>query len=250
MGIRRKIIIGFVSLALLVMGAGGVSLFELTRIEKNTRQILDAGNQTMKISRELLDGAEMQHLSLLHTYSTGNSSAGYDSMFLAGRKMFTDALELGRETRSEAISGIDDAFQNYERLTREYFTGSVDHETDWLRSDYWNAYLNLTTAVKEYMTGTEYDLGRQAENIEENAYRAITPSLVTLGVILLLLFVLLYFIDLYYIKPVVRMSGSLDGWVKYNTPFNPRFEGRDEAFELKENIEELIDRIKRAPKPE
>lgn len=250
MGIRRKIIIGFVSLALLVIGAGGVSFFELTRIEKNTRQILNAGNRNMNISRELLDGAEMQHFSLLHTYSTGNVFAGYDSLFLAGRKMFTDALESERESGNDSLNGIDSAFKNYERLTRGYFTGFGDHGTDWLRNDYWNAYLNLTTAIKDYMTTTEYDIGKRAENIEDNAYRAITPSLVTLGVILLLLFVLFYFIDLYYIKPVVKMSEALDGWVKYNTPFNPRFEGRDETFKLKENIGELIDRIKRSTKPE
>ncbi len=244
MGIRTKVTIGFVSLALLVMGAGAVSFFELTRIGKRTQQILDASNLNMTISRELLDGAEMQHMSLLHNYSTG-TAAGYDSLYLAGRRMFADGLEKGQEAGITVINVIGGAFDDYEMVAGAYFADSLHYDSNWLEADYWRAYMNLTSAIKEYMTGSEFNLGSQAERIEHNAYRAITPSLVTLGVILLLLFVLLFFIDIYYIKPVVKMNKSLDGFIKYHTPFNVSFEGKDEAFELKENIEELVDKVKR-----
>ncbi len=249
MGIRTKVTIGFVSLALLVMGAGAVSFFELTRIGKRTEQILEASTRNMTISRGLLDGAEMQHLSLLHNYSTG-TAAGYDSLYLAGRRMFAGALEKGREAGIEAMNVIGRAFDDYEKTAGNYFADSLNRKKEWLETDYWRSYMNLTSTVKEYMTGAEYNLGAQAERIEHNAYRAITPSLVTLAVILLLLFVLLYFIDIYYIRPVVKMNKSLGGFIKYHTPFVVTFEGKDEAFELKENIEELIDKLKRAPKAE
>ncbi len=245
MGIRTKITIGFASLGLLVMSAGTVSFFELTRIGKRTGLILEASNSNMTISRELLDGAEMQHISLLHSYSTGNTAAGRDSLYLAGQKMFIGALEKGRETGIAAMNPIGRAFDDYERITRSYFADGPDRENNWLEANYWRAYMNLTSAVKEYMTGAEYNLGTQAENIEHNAYRAITPILVTLAVILLLLFVLLFFIDFYYIKPVVKMNKSLEGFLKYNSPFRVTFEGKDEVFELKENIEELADKVKR-----
>ncbi len=245
MGLRKKIITGFVSLALLVMGAGAVSYFELTRIGNRTQQILDNGNRNMTISRELLDGAEMLHLSILHSYSTGAAAAGYDSLYLQGRRMFSDGLVKGRELGESDMDDIEKAFTDYETVTRSYFFDSLNYGNDWLSTNYWSAYMSLTSAVKEYMTGSEYNLGSQAERIEHSAYRAITPSLITLAVILLLLFVLLYFIDIYYIRPVVRMNKSLVGVIKYHTPFNVTFEGRDEVFELKENIDELIDQAKR-----
>ena len=115
-----------------------------------------------------------------------------------------------------------------------------------LRKSYWNTYLDLTSAIKEFMTRSEYTLGIRAETIEHAAYRAITPSLVTMGVILLLLFVLLYFIDLYYMKPVVKMNKGIGDWLKFRSPFNVSVEGKDETLELKENIEQLIDIAKKS----
>ena len=249
MGIRTKVTIGFVSLAALVMGAGAVSFFELTRIGNRTQQILDASTRNMTISRELLDGAELQHLSLLHNYTTG-TAAGYDSLYLAGRQMFAAGLEEGQEAGITEMNVIGRAFDDYEKVAGSYFADSMHYESNWLEADYWHAYTLLTSTVKEYMTGAEYNLGTQAERIEHNAYRAITPSLVTLGVIMLLLFVLLFFIDFYYIRPVVKMNESLDGFIKYHSPFNVTFEGKDEVSELKENIGELTDKVKRSAKPE
>ncbi len=246
MGIRRKVTIGFACLAALVAGSGAVSFFELQYIGAETRRILDDSNRNMTISRELLDGAEMLHLALLHDYTLGSLSGGNDSLYTAGRKLFADALAKGHEAGETAIDGIEAAYAGYEVVVRGYFTSGAYFESDWLKTNYWTAYMRLTDAIKEYMTGAEYNLGTHAAFLRHNAYRAITPSLVTLGVVLLLLVLLLYFIDIYYMKPVVAMNRSVEGWLSSGTPFNAKVDGRDETGELKENIMELIARIKRS----
>lgn len=239
MGIRKKVALGFICLGLLLAGSAAVSLFELDRIGKRTRQILEAGNISMDISRGMLDGAEMQNMSLMHGF--GPMSPGYDSLYVAGRTMFTDALARGREAEITAMDGIETAFTGYENLTSLYFSYPELFDREWLRTDYWESYTALTTAVKEYMTGSEHNLGVRAANIEHNAYRAITPSLVTTGVLMMLLFVLLYFIDFYYMRPVIALNRGIEGWLKFRSPFNVRAEGMDETSGLKENVEKLID---------
>lgn len=239
MGIRKKVALGFACLGLLLIGSGAVSFFELQRIGKRTQQILDDSNSNMAISRDLLDGAEMQHLSLLYSY--GRGAVGYDSLYLAGRKMLADALERARDEKKEGIDAVQTAFDTYEQVTRDYFFNEHDFESDWLKESYWNAYMKLTRTVKEFMTRSEQSLGIKAEKIEHAAYRAITPSLVTIGVLLLLLFVLLYFIDFYYMKPVVKMNKGIENWLKFRTPFNVGAESKDETLELRNNIEKLID---------
>ncbi len=246
MGIRRKVTIGFACLAALVAGAGVVSFFELRHIGTETRLILDESNRNMTISRELLDGAEMLHLALLHDYTVGSFNGGNDSLYTAGRRLFADALAKGHEAGQTAMDGIQAAYSRYEGVVREYFTSGAYFESDWLKTNYWTTYMRLTDAIKEYMTGAEYNLGTHAAVLRHNAYRAITPSLVTLGVVLLLLVLLLYFIDIYYMKPVVAMNRSVKGWLSSAAPFNAKVEGKDETGELKENIMELIARIKKS----
>jgi methyl-accepting chemotaxis protein len=243
MGIRKMVSLGFLCLGLLLVGAGVVSFFELNRVGKRTQQILEASNSNMAISRELLDGAEMQHLSLLNGYT--KQSVGYDSLYLAGRKMVNDALARAHKEGQEDLDAIEEAFDNYDRMTRNLFLEGQTYQSDWLLTTYWDAYTDMTTAIKEFMTDSEQTLAVRAGRIEQAAYRAITPSLVTTGVVLLLLFVLLYFIDFYYMKPVIKLNKGVAAWLKFRAPFNVTIEGRDETLELKNNIEQLIDVAKR-----
>jgi methyl-accepting chemotaxis protein len=243
MGIRKKVSLGFLCLGLLLVGAGVVSFFELNRVGKRTQQILEASNNNMATSRELLDGAEMQHLSLLNSYT--RQSVGYDSLYLTGRKMVADALDRARKEEEEDLDAVVEAFDKYDRMTRDLFLDGADIQSDFLLTTYWDAYMKLTTAIKEFMTNSEETLGIRAARIEHAAYRAITPSLVTTGVVLLLLFVLLYFIDFYYMKPVIKLNKGVAAWLKFRAPFNVTIEGRDETLELKNNIEQLIDTAKR-----
>lgn len=239
MGIRKKVALGFICLGLLLAGSAAVSLFELGRIGHRTRQILEAGNLNMAISHDLLDGAEMQNISFMHGF--GTAAAGYDSLYFAGWRMFKGALERGRAEGIVAMDGIEQAFTDYENLTGHYFSAPEFFDRRWLKTDYWKTYTAMTAAIKEYMSGSESNLGIRASNIEHNAYRAITPSLVTTAVLMLLLFVLLYFIDLYYMRPVIAINRGIAGWLKFRSPFRAAVEGRDETLELKENVEKLID---------
>jgi methyl-accepting chemotaxis protein len=131
-------------------------------------------------------------------------------------------------------------------MTRDLFLEEHDYQSDWLLTTYWDAYVELTTAIKEFMTNSEQRLAIRAGRIEQAAYRAITPSLVTTGVVLLLLFVLLYFIDFYYMRPVIKLNKGVAAWLKFRAPFNVTVEGRDETLQLKNNVEQLIEAAKRA----
>jgi hypothetical protein len=244
MGIRKKVSLGFLCLGLLLVGAGVVSFFELNRVGKRTQQILESSNSNMATSRQLLDGAEMQHLSLLNGYC--QQALGYDSLYLAGRKMLSDALDRTHKDGQEGLDAVELAFDNYDQMTLNLFSEGANYQSDWLLTTYWDAYVELTTAIKEFMSSSEQTLGIRAGRIEQAAYRAITPSLVTTGVVLLLLFVLLYFIDFYYMGPVIRLNKGVAGWLKFRAPFNVTIEGRDETLELKNNIEQLIEVAKRA----
>jgi HAMP domain-containing protein len=244
MGIRKKVSLGFLCLGLLLVGAGVVSFFELNRVGKRTQQILEASNSNMATSRDLLDGAEMQHLSLMNGYC--RQVVGYDSLYLAGRKMFADALDRAHKDGQDGLDAVEGAFDSYDRMTRNTFFDAPQYRSDWLLTTYWDSYTDLTTAIKEFMINSEETLAYRAGRIEQAAYRAITPSLVTTGVVLLLLLVLLYFIDFYYMRPVIKLNRGVAAWIKFRSPFNVAVEGRDETLELKNNIEQLIETAKRA----
>ena len=242
MGIRKKITIGFLILAMLLVFSGIVSFFQLSRIGAETQNILRLSQRNMELAREMLDAAEEQNFALLQMFMGENLD--YDTLFMEGKERFAIALD---NARAEGFTGLDSiaaAYQRYEESAKYYVLHSIEGDTEWFIDEYGTNYHRLTDAVKAYMTSSQNSLAPQALVIEKNAYRAITPSIITIGVMLLVVLMFLYFIDLYYVQPVVKINRSLGDYLSFNTPFNVQMEGKDETFELKEKIEELIAQLK------
>ncbi len=246
MGIRRKIIIGFLSLAALLVFSSVVSFFELGRVGTKAQQILTAGERSMELSSSMLDAAHDQNFAVLQTFITGQTV--YDTLFVAGRDNFASAL---REAEEQNLTGLDSlklAFEAYQKSSEMYMVKGFISDHEWLLGEYQSAYRRLIQEIKIYMTRSQNTLGPQARALETNAYRAITPSLITTGVMILIVLMFLYFIDLYFVLPVIKINRSLGDWLAYKVPFNVPLEGRDEPMQLKEKIEELISQIKNAKK--
>ena len=110
------------------------------------------------------------------------------------------------------------------------------------------AYHNLITAIREYMLSSQVALGPQAMAIRQNAYRAITPSVVTIGAILIIVLMLWYFLDMYGVKTVTKVNRSLGDYLQYKLPYNVKLNGNDEIEQLSDRIEELINRTEELDK--
>lgn len=115
MGIRGKVIVGFTILALLVAGAGAVSMLELRRIGNETQRIIEENNRNMAFCRELIEGANMVHIALADAgmpqteieteTETGAGGSGWfanstaDSLYNAGRLILAEGAIKDREQK-------------------------------------------------------------------------------------------------------------------------------------------------------
>lgn len=70
-------------------------------------------------------------------------------------------------------------------------------------------YGRLTSAIKNYMTSTQSSLAPRAEQMKKNAYRAVTPVLISLAVMIAIVLMLYYFMSVYCVNPILRMN---KGW--------------------------------------
>ena len=56
-GMRRRVTIGFGSIVCLLFFSGMVSLFELSRLSRDTDDILQTSKRNIELAREMLDAA-------------------------------------------------------------------------------------------------------------------------------------------------------------------------------------------------
>lgn len=114
----------------------------------------------------------------------------------------------------------------------------------WYTEEYEAVYLRLTAAVKAYMTSTQSSLAPRTEQMKKSAYRAVTPVLISLLVMIAVLVMFYYFMLIYCVNPIVRMNRSLGDYLAFKVPFTVKEECKDELLELKEKIESLINQLR------
>ncbi len=114
----------------------------------------------------------------------------------------------------------------------------------WYTEEYEAVYLRLTAAVKAYMTSTQSSLAPRTEQMKKSAYRAVTPVLISLLVMIAVLVMFYYFMLIYCVNPIVRMNRSLGDFLSFKVPFTVKEECKDELLELKEKIESLINQLR------
>jgi len=108
-------------------------------------------------------------------------------------------------------------------------------------------YRRLTTAIQNYMTSAQSSLAPRTEQLRKNAYRAVTPVLISLLVMIAIVLLLYYFMLLYCVNPVLRINRSLGDWLQFRIPYRPKDDMQDELKELNEKIDTLINLSKHNP---
>ncbi len=245
MGIRKRITIGFLSLALLLFFAGIISMFELDRLRNHAQEIIESSLQNTELSKQMLNAVQIQNRAILQMIILQQPVP--DSDYEAGVAKFNEAISAATVTvrdraELERIYAANDAYRD---IVNTHLTDpGHTRNTDWFLNTYLEAYYDLDTAIKEYMTSPQTSIATRTLLLEENAYKTITPSIITLCVAILIVLMFCFFIDLYYVKPILKINEGLRGYLDSHLPFNPTFDGGDELASLKTRIEELIGQIR------
>ena len=245
MGLKNKIRLGFLSLALLLFFSGIISYFELSRLSHSTHGMLGASFRNMELSKTMLDAVQDQNTALLQMIVSGSRNS--DSMLIVGRQKFDSSMREANVLIRD-LQGFDSIYAAnvaYNRIVDAYLSDSLHkNSVGWYVNIYETSYADLTTSIKNFMVSSQRIMDVKAQRLEDNAYRATMPGFIALLIGILIVVVFFYFINLYYISPVLKITDALKNYLNSKIPFKVNVEGRDEMFRLKESIEKLIDQQK------
>jgi len=241
-GIRRKIGIGFVILACLLLFASLISYFELSRLNRTTSELLENSLRDLSYSQRMLEAVGQQNDALaLSVYSGRADSLNTDSLFLDGRLSFEEAFfeAQAMDIHTNRLKRIEEAKIQYDMALVAPIADSAvryDHQ-------YKLAFYDLVLTVKDLMISSQNTIDQNTEKIQNNAYRAIMPGIITLAIAIVIILVFYILIDLYYIRPVLKVKRGLDNYLTLKAPYKIQIEGRDEVRELNDHIATLITMI-------
>ena len=276
-GIRKRVLVSFLSVVVLLFFAGLVSLFELRRVSSDTEEILRASERNLGLAKDMLDAAARQNKAVVH--SIVFRQRDYDTVLMGSIAEMARTLEVVRREAVEQayLDTLSASAMNVQRLTQEFLRlqaqrvaseasgrlelrggedslsmKSVEMDFDgarWYAEAYSKAYDKPTGSIKNYMISTQSSLAPRTEQLKRNAYRAVTPVLISLLVMIAIVLMLYYFVSAYLVRPVLAMNKSLGDYLRFGLPFRIKAEVKDEVAELKDRIDDVI-QLARKTKPE
>ncbi|MEG1612432.1 MAG: hypothetical protein RSB29_00495 [Alistipes sp.] len=254
-GLRKRVAVGFLSIVCLLFFSGMVSFFELNRLSRDTDEILNANKRNIELAKEMLDAAHKQNIALIRLSVFGDKS--YDSLCRASMEHLEHTLAVAQREAVEKSFLDSLAFVTTELrlLTDNYLafgtgfapvqpvvqdTTAMEVNSKWYNEKYEVLYVRLTAAIKAYMTSTQSSLAPRTEQMKRNAYRAVTPVLISLVVMIAIVLMLYYFMSVYCVNPILGMNRGLSDYLSFRVPFSVKAECTNEVLELKEKIDALI----------
>lgn len=261
-GLRKRVTVGFLSIVCLLFFPGMISLIELGHLSRDTGEILKANERNIELAKEMLDAAHEQNVALIRLSVFGDRSR--DSLCRASMERLENTLLVAQNEAFDKsfLDSLAFATTELRIVTDNYLAfGDLRDRSDslaakpaagqpdslgikWYNEEYEALYGRLTAAIKNYMTSTQSSLAPRAEQMKKNAYRAVTPVLISVAVMIAIVLMLLYFLSIYCVSPIERMNKSLGDWLAFRIPFNVKGDLKDEVLELKERIETLINQSK------
>lgn len=265
-GIGKRVTIGFLSIVLLMLASGIISMFELGNLSNDTEVILATSRRNLELAKDMLKSAHEHSRAMTHIALFDDSSKRD-----VCRRTLSDLEGKLATARSEAvyIEELDSLLVSVSNLREvsevfmypsEYIPQDTliaspaivvpdleakrEQNKQWYDNQYSVAYDKMVSDIENFMTHTHTSLEPRAEQLNKNAYRSVAPVLISLVVLIAIVLMFYYFIRVYCVNPIIKMNKALADYHTYRLPFNVKAELRDELKELVENIEKLIGLLK------
>ena len=246
MGIRSKIMMGFVILASMLFISGAISIFEITKLGKAVKGLIFDNYKSIDYSRNMLDALELQENSMLF-YIKGDSIQAIVK-FNKAHTFFTQNLDsastnLNQPKEQIYIDSVRVAYTDFFQSAKKFYQ-SADASLNFYLDEINPKILVTSEHVKNLITINQKSLFNSAAYLETSAQRAVMPGLIVIITSLLFTFVFTYLVHYYFVKPIIRLTKGINDFVKYRKSFDVTIENKDELLSLRESIVSLISIVK------
>ncbi|KAB2871556.1 MAG: hypothetical protein F9K37_02940 [Bacteroidales bacterium] len=242
MGIRLKIITGFIILASLLVISGLISIYELTKLGNSVNTLINDNYRSIDYSKQMSLSLEQQKKAIIMAINGENEKA--ISLFNTSKQDFETNLRNAANnlTIPGEVNYVDSIalfFANYTPIA-ESFIKDPKHNINVYLNDIQPQVWAIQNKVNELLTVNQQSLLQTATLLEKSPYRTILPGLIVVITSIIFSVIFNYMISYYMIKPVIRITKSINDFVKYKKPFEVTVETKDELNDLKESVKNLI----------
>jgi hypothetical protein len=252
MGLRFKILSGFLILSMMLLLAGVWSIYEVSSMGAGVQGILDDNYKSINAAKMMLEALEREDsatlLLILGKWQEGRTIvASGDSLFEAAFQIASHNLTIPGE--KVLLDSLGSRYDNYRDVWQKPIVGTIkEGDLNWYFEQSHRAFLDVKTSVNNLMDLNDKVMFQTASALKNKANRAIMPGIVALIAALVFTLIFNHFVNYYAVSPIVRITDRIKKFNDQKVPFEVEIETKDEFFDLVSELTTLCARVKTAEK--
>ena len=253
MGIRKKILFGFLVIGIVLLLSGVIAIYEFVRM-RNTVHTLVADNiKSINTSNLLLEITDEYNFSLLRSMGEPESA---DIPDINQDTRFRDYLEnamakytdVAEQNMADSVVYAYTAYIHVMKEAPMIWRGNYQDRRSWYFDRMYPVYMKLRGYIQKLILLSQKALTENSYNLSDSFYRSLMPCVVAVGVGIVLVILFVYFINFYFINPILLITRGISNYMMYRKSYNVTFENTDELQELNQSVAELVDINKKLEK--
>lgn len=240
MGLRLKILSGFMILAVMLLVAGIWSVLELKDVGLSVGNLLENNYKSINAAKSMKEALEREDSALL-LMLLGKSEEGEkilssaDSSFNRNFKIAENNITIDGE--EETIKQVQENYSEFSRYWRRLSSRPEDERNlDYYFSNIHGSFNETVSSLDKLLSLNDETLYKTSVDIQSKSRRAIMPGIIAIiaAVVFTLLFT--FFINIYVITPIIRITQGIKNFIRNKSPFNYSPETRDEIYNLSNEV--------------
>jgi hypothetical protein len=243
MGIRLKILSGFLILVCMLIIAGVWSIYELQSMGASVEKLLDENYQSINAARLMTEALERQDSGVLMLLSGSREKAieileNSNVAFLAAFETAKNNVTIPGE--DQYVQAVKTAYSDY-RNQYETSIRHLAHEKNpvWYFEKAHPAFLTAKQSIENLMAINQKVMYETATDLHQRANRAVMPGVVAFISALVFAFLFSYLINHYMVNPIIEITNALRQYRKTGKPVNVPIESKDEIQQLAEVLHDF-----------
>ncbi len=245
MGLRAKILSGFLILAIMLALAGAWSIYELDHVGHSVKKILDDNYRSIHAAKQMTEALEREDSAVL-LLQLGQWERGRliinkaDSVFMANMNFAYSNVTISGE--QAALDSIRSAYADYKRLwERPIVDTEREGSLEWYFNQVHTSFLRTKDAINALTGLNDQIMYETASDLQGRANRAIMPGIVAILAALVFSLIFNVLVNYLMVNPIISITRRINEFRVKKRPFTVEVRTRDELKDLADAIQDLTD---------
>ena len=243
--LKVKIFSSFMLLVLMLLIAGIMSIWELSKMNNSFTNVIDNNYLSIEHALKITHALEREDSGILMLF-LGNKEEALSVINSADSTITLSMIEVKKNATEPGedalIKSIETEYKSYSILLDSVISNKIEHE-ETVYKDLHSQFTKTKEVITNLMELNQNSMYSKANEMHKKLYQTIMPSIVSIILAIVFALLLNFYISHYFVNPLNKLIDAIKNYIPPSTNLHVDIKSEDELKTLELEINSLIRRI-------